>query len=59
MADLDDVVTLAVDENPAELADTVKDILGAKTLDVINNKRKEIAADYFDGAKDTNDDDSE
>jgi hypothetical protein len=41
------VVDLSLDDNPAELSDTVTSILNNKTRSFINNTRKEIASSYF------------
>lgn len=56
--DIRNIINHAMDENPAELSDVVSDILNSKTRELINNKRIEIAQNYFTG-QDSNTNDNE
>lgn len=57
MSEAKDVVQQAIDQNPAEISDTVTDLLNNKVKEIINTKRIEVASDYFDNNKDTGADD--
>lgn len=56
MADVKDLLGLAIDSNPVDFTDTLNDILQDKALQAIEAKRVEVAQSMYDGPDESQED---
>jgi hypothetical protein len=59
MADVRDLLGLAIDSNPVEFTDTLNDILQDKALEAVAAKRVDVAQSMYDGPDETQDEDEQ
>jgi hypothetical protein len=56
MADVKDLLGLAIDSNPVDFTDTLNDILQDKALQAIAAKRVDVAQSMYDGPDESQED---
>jgi len=56
MADVKDLLGLAIDSNPVSFADMLNNILQDKAMEAVSSKRIEVAQSMYDGPDETQED---